>query len=957
MICLFNKKLLVAASFVFLLFTTVHSQDLRLTGILINATDNSTLVGATVKLTSAGDTLHPRYTTSDAGGNFVYNGLKKGQYVLNVTFVGFKPFITNVSLSGIQTNLGKLNVEASITTLTEVDVVSQAVRAEQKGDTAQYNADAFKVAHDANTEDLIKKMPGITIENGTVKAQGEEVKKVLVDGKTFFGDDASATLKNLPAEVVDKIQVFDKLSDQAAWTGFDDGNSQKTMNIVTRKNKNQGTFGKMTAGYGFINKESLAADPYQVNVNLNYFKDQRRLTLIGASNNINDQNFGSGDFLGSGRSFGRGGMRSFGSGGSGGDGITTTNALGLNFSNSWGTKLSVSGSYFYNKGNSKSYSTSDRAYIPETLPYKYLSQENTSTNVNQNHRMNLRLEYSINDRNSLIWTPRFNIQSSKSTSLISQDFLKTDGQPYGTTYSDTYGSANGINFNNEILYRYKFNEKGRTISLNIANAVNNRKSDIYLDNLLLENADTTKQYSNTNTKGFTMSGNLVYTEPIATNSQLQFNYNLSYSINKNDKKTYDYVYDGHQDYTNFNDLLSNYYTNDYITHKPGIGYLYKTPKVTLNAGLSYQYAVLNGNQTFPVPSSAENSFSSILPSFMLNYKFSDYMNLRTVYRANSNAPSISQLQQVIDNSNPMFVSIGNPDLKQEVRHFSVARFSLSNKTKTSNFFGMVFLSKTFDAISNAIYYAAADTTILGIYLNKGGQLSKPVNLDGSWSARTLLTFGFPVSFIKSNLNFNTGLSYNSTPSLINLEKNISGTYGINEGVVLSSNISENLDFTLTYNFTYNLVKNSLQSRNNNNYIFQIASTNFRWQFWKNLFVQTNLTYQNYNTISTKVVTDYTLWNASIGSKLFKNKAGEIKFTAFDILKQNISFSHNVTDQYIEDINSMVLNQYFILSFTYNLRKFTGEMPQEKDGNDRHRWDRMHNSGGMPPGPPPGMQFD
>ncbi len=956
MIYFFRIKFFAPVLVLSMLFSSVQAQDLRLKGTLINATDNTTLVGATVKLSAVRDTTRPKYTTSDAKGNFIFTGLKKEPQILSVTFVGFNTYTQTIELKEKQTDLGKLIIEASVTTLSEVDVVAQAVRAEQKGDTTQYNAAAFKVAQDASTEDLIKKMPGITVENGTVKAHGEEVKKVLVDGKTFFGDDASATLKNLPAEVVDKIQVFDKLSDQAAWTGFDDGNSQKTLNIVTRNSKNQGTFGKMTAGYGVINQESLAENPYQASVNLNIFKNQRRITLIGASNNINDQNFGSGDFLGSGRSFGGGGMRSFGSGG-GGDGITTTNALGVNFSDNLGTKISVSGSYFYNNTNSKSYSTSEREYIIETLPYKFFTQESNSDNLNQNHRMNLRLEYSINDRNSLIWTPRFNIQSSETESVNRQNFLTSGELPYGYNYLSNTALADGINLNNDILYRYKFAKKGRTISLNLSNAVNDRIRKSYLDNLELDKTDTTKQYSKTITDGSSLSSNLVYTEPLSAYSQLQVNYNVSYSKNNNDKKTYNYVYDGQQDYTDFNPLLSNYYNNDYITHKPGIGYLFKKPKVTLNAGMSYQYATLKGEQTFPVPANANKSFHSILPSFMLNYKFTDYKNLKTVYRASSNSPSVTQLQEVVDNSDPMFISAGNPDLKQEVRHFSMARFSLSNKTKTSNFFAMVFLSRTLDAISNSIFYAASDTSILGVDLIKGGQLTKPVNLDGSWSARTLVTYGFPVAIIKSNLNFNTGFSYNNTPSMINFEKNISGTYGINEGVVLSSNISENLDFTLTYNFTYNLVKNSLQTKSNNNYIFQIASSAFRWQFWKTLFVQTNLTYQNYNTIATGDITSYTLWNASMGSKLFKNNAGEIKITAFDMLKQNTSFSHNVTDQYIEDLNSMVLNQYVILTFTYNLRKFTGEMPKEKDGFDPERRERMRNSGMRPPGSPPGMRVE
>jgi hypothetical protein len=275
----------------------------------------------------------------------------------------------------------------------------------------------------------------------------------------------------------------------------------------------------------------------------------------------------------------------------------------------------------------------------------------------------------------------------------------------------------------------------------------------------------------------------------------------------------------------------------------------------------------------------------------------------------------------------LLLSTGNPSLNQEIRHFSMARFSLSNKDKTTNYFGMLFFQKTMNYIGNATFRTVNDTLINGQEVKKGRQLSIPVNLDGAWNTRALVTVGFPIKPIKSNINFNTGVSYNRLPSLINAITNASNTYGINLGAVLSSNISEKLDFTLTYNLNYNLVENSIQPELNNNYFFQIGSLQFNWEFWKGFFIQNTVTYQDYNLISSNVTSRYTLWNVNLGKKIFKNKAGEIKLSCYDILDQNKSLNRTVADTYIEDSNTEVLRQYFMLSFTYSLRKFNGKIPE------------------------------
>jgi hypothetical protein len=559
--------------------------------------------------------------------------------------------------------------------------------------------------------------------------------------------------------------------------------------------------------------------------------------------------------------------------------------------------------------------------------------------------------------NSIILSPRFSFQDNTSNSY---QLAKTSASeeyelPFllnnSTNNNNTAG--NGYNFNNDLLYRHKFKTKGRTLSLNLGTTLTNRNRDAFTKTESIyyqagQVNDSLDQFSNNLSNGVTVSSNVVYTEPIGKNSQLQLNYNLSWSENKNDKKTFGYASD-QKDYTLPDTSLTNIFDNGYVTHRAGLGYLYQTDKMNLNAGITYQKATLSGKTTFPFRDSTDQSFDNVLPNLMFNYKFTKTTNLRVTYRVNSSSPSVTQMQNVIDNSNPLLLSTGNPGLKQEIRHFSYTRFSHSNAGKTANVFGVLFFQKTFNYIGNATIIASGDLdTVINnqhIQLKRGSQLTIPRNLDGAWNIRSLLTIGFPVKQIKSNINFNTGVSYNRLPSLINGNTNESNTYGLNLGTVISSNISEKLDFTITYNLNYNLVENSIQPQLNSNYLYHIGSLQLNWEFWKGFFFQNSVTYQNYKGLSSSFSDEYSLWNFNLGKRLFKNKAGEIKLSCYDILDQNQSINRSVTDTYIEDSSTQILKQYFMLSFTYNLRKFNGKMPDmEKD-----RFRPGHE--GRPDGPP------
>src|SRR5690606_16441108 len=326
-----------------------YSQEVELKGIVVDQKTKDTLSGARVMLLSIPDSTIVTGASTDDEGYYSIQ-VVPGKYIVKVTLFSYTDELKQVDLQSPQTTLD-FSLKSDATLIQEVSVEAKAVRVEQIGDTTQYNADAFKTNPDATVEDLVGKMPGITIENGVVKAQGEQIKKVFIDGEEFFGDDVSAALKNLPAEIVSKIQIYDNESDQARFTGISDGNDAKALNIVTKPGKNQGQFGKVYAGYGY-------KDLYLVGGNVNFFKGTRKVSLIGMSNNVNQQNFSSEDILGltgSGTTSSTGGRGGRGNMGSGENfmtgqqnGVSTTHSIGVNYSDKWGEKTKVTGSYFFN---------------------------------------------------------------------------------------------------------------------------------------------------------------------------------------------------------------------------------------------------------------------------------------------------------------------------------------------------------------------------------------------------------------------------------------------------------------------------------------------------------------------------------------------------------------------------------------------------------------------------------
>ena len=944
------KKILPLFIFLFLSLTA-FTQSGTISGTIIDQS-NAPLPGAHISI------HHPwgeevKSGISKSNGEFEIKAVPTGGYKIKVTFLGMADFNKEISFDGQTLDLGKITLQEGSSELGEIVVKEKAPIATQNGDTTSYNASSFKTLADASAEELVEKMPGVIVENGEVQAQGETVTQVLVDGKPFFGNDPNAALKNLPAEVISKIEIFDEKSDQAKFTGIDDGETTKTMNIVTKTNMRTGQFGKVQAGYGY-------EDKYKAGGNFSIFNGDQRISLIGQSNNINIQNFSTEDLLGvvgSGGNRRRGGGRRGrgGRGGGGGSvndflvqqqgGIATTHAMGINYSDKWGEKVEATGSYFFNLSENNSEENLTRQFIDREGLGEVYDEDSDSNTDNFNHRANLKLEYKINESNSIIMRPRASWQVNKGNeSLFGQTSLGDDllNQTDNLTTTDLAG----MNFSNNVLFRHRFPKRGRTLSLNVGMGANKQTGDSFLetDEAYFDQmpfTDTLDQSSNLDVKGWNISTNISYTEPIAEGHSLMFEYRSSYQEEESDRITYDFS-PNTEDYTLQNIALSNVFSSNYLTQTGGIGYNWRKGKVRFTTRARLQIAELNGEETFPNPSgSISKDFINFVPFAMFSYRPSRQENLRVFYRSNSTAPQVQQLQTVIDNSNPLQLSTGNSDLDQSVSHRLFARYQKTNTEKSTVFFILLGGSVQQNHIGNSLFTEETSNPIFDeITLNPGAQITRPVNMSGYWDARSFITYGIPLAKIKSNLNFDFGYNYSNTPGMINEESNISKNTTYRGGLVLSSNISEKVDFTISSRTGLTSTINTVNEASNNEYITQTSKVKFNVIFGRGIVFRTTLNHQLYSGLSDDFNQNYWLWNASIGKKLFKNKLGEISISAFDILKQNNSIQRNITEVYIEDIQTQALTRFVMLNFTYNFRNFrVGKAPvPQKEERRRGRGD-------------------
>ena len=997
-----------------LTITTAFAQQKgKVSFYLLDETSKQAVIGAVVEVYPTAKPDNKRYYTSNVDGSVNLPSLEYGEYTMLATSLGYDDMTKSFTIKSASVNLGKITMKESTTRIDTVVKEVKSLRASQSGDTLSYNAGAFKVSADSDVEGLLKKMPGINITDGSVEAQGETVQKIFVDGKEFFGDDVSTAIKSLPAEAVERIEVFNKLSDQAEFSGMDDGEGYKALNIVTKTDMRQGQFGKMYAGYGYQPEtdDVTSHHKYTVGGNVNFFQGDSRLSVLALFNNINQQNFSFEDILGvSGGGGGGGGRRGFGqymvrpqSG------VALVNSIGLNYSDQWGRKDQVKfqGSYFFNNTNTRNLSESDTWY-EDPSPVDTLHTEGYSKTKNNNHRFNARLDWKISRNQSLMSRTSFSFQGNN-------PFSTTEGYQYGQSgllyqFDQTNRTGRGLRASEFLQYRVKIAKPGRTLTVDASinyrdnnsrrELISNESSGIALydsqwagayfgqdgdwhdmkDNPLLYSP--VYQIITAPTREYNLRGNVTYNEPLSQHSSLSLQYRFSYEDELKDQQAYYYDSESFDPSSQkINQQMTSKYESGYWTHRVGPGFRYSKDRNTIVANLFYQRSQLNGEIVGGQSDKIGRTLNNFLYFAMINYAFNRENSIRMFFRSSTNAPSVTQLQNIFDVSTPQYLSIGNSALDPSFSHNINFHYIHSNLEKGRTFMWMFSMQNQQNYISQSTLYCPTGFELdsfgnTGVPVNSKGEHYSPQritsyeNMDGFWSLRTHMNFGLPVSFLKSNLNLSAGVSYNIVPSAIystegdvvenmlnhNFTTNYAKNIGYNAAITLGSNISENLDFTLSWRGTYNQAWNTASKGGaKNDYFNHTASATLKWVFWQGFTFTAACSYNQYIGITQDYDEQYFLCNLYLGKKLFKNRRGEIQVGVNDLANQNTAFSRSTGSGYTKNMTNSVIGRYFSVQFVYNLRHF-GKKGSKQMSDYDYRESKSAvgmgaSNGGMRMGPP------
>jgi hypothetical protein len=958
--------------FLMLLPVLLHAQNTGpgiIAGRLLDTANKQRLQGAALSVNNTADTSFAETVLSQKDGSFIIKNIPAGTNTLYASFVGYETIKIrfHVSPDSPSVFLGNIYMKLKSNTLATVTVESPPIII--KTDTVEYNANMYTTKPDANVADLLQKLPGVDVDqNGNIKAQGETVQRVLVNGKRFFGDDPKMATQNLPPDVVDKIQVFDDLSDQSAFTGFDDGTRVKTINIITKKNKSKGYFGKVTVGAG---NKGL----YEDAVNMSRFDGNQQITVIGQGNNTNQQAFTVQDILGTFNNGSGGGTRGYagalgngggsrgnsastgGGGGSQGfvqgvsganssnNGITTTWAGGLNYRDQWGKKTDAYGSYFY---NNLLVTTSQKSTTQNLFPTNDSSTFNNANQLSNSRSINQRLQFNIettfDSSNSLIVRPNVSYQNTTSNAQSTEDITTDKGAQVSNSVANSNAANKGYTGNIDAVFRHRFKKKGRTFSIdeNVSGSSNNGSGNNF--SVLTDSAavDTTNQYYVIKSNSYGFSTTLAYTEPLGTNQMLELTYNNSYTNGTASRSTYNFN-DITKEFTDIDTTLTNSFQNTYTSNRVVLNYLIRNQKMNLNFGAGVQYGTLTSlNET--KDSTLTHNFTNLYPTINFNYRFTKTKNLRINYSGRTTQPTVQQLEPVTDNSDPLNIKEGNPNLGQEFTNALRLLYTSFDPVTYHN----VFASINASVISNDIVNA---TTIL----SNGAQIIQPINLNGAYNVSGFFNYGFPLKKPKSNLNFTTNLTYTQNPSLVNDVINYTQNSSFGETLKWTTNLKKDFDMVFSATPTYNIATYSVQPSENANYFSNtlIASPTFYTK--SGWILSSTFNFTSYSGRAPGYNTSVPLLNAFVAKQFFKDKSGELKFFVFDLLNQNVSITRNITENYIQDVQTKVLTRYFLVSFIYNLRKFGGQqMPGMFHRNNSDHF--MPPDGNMqPPSAPSGTQ--
>ncbi len=917
-------------------------QSFTVTGMVKDST--GAVPGASVTLLVNKDSVS---ASSNASGGFTFKGVPRGMFTISISSIGYVHYRKSYTPdnSDVVFTIAPITLKPSSTMLKTVQVVA-ANPVKLKEDTVEFNAAAYKVQDGAPVEDMLKKLPGVDVDkNGNITAQGKSVTKVRVNGKDFFNGDLKTATQNLPANVVQSIQIIDDYGDQANLTGLKTGEPEKILNITIRPDKNHGYFGQLNLGDGADAQTGVLdkneSDRYIASGNLFKFNGDQQIAALANLNNTNTSLF----------TFGGGGPRGGGPGGGGGgpsssssatNGIATTRSAGFNYRDQWGKKISVYGSYSFSDNTVNTLSSTIQSNNSLTSP-SINSYSNKQTDEKLNHRFNFNLEYKINDFNYLKVSPTFNY-AGINTNLAQTSLLTLNGAETSDYNLNSTLNSTSPNFGTNILYNHKFNTAGRNFSINASagsTSLTQTQNPVY-DYVAGTSSAPVNQLINTNVKLDSVGVNLSYLEPLSKRSFMELNYAYHFARTTSDKETDTLTTVGDR---NYYDLLSNNYTFNFITNRIGLNYRFIEQKYNYTLGLAVQPSLLSG---YSAKTGADTRISTLnfAPTARFVYNVSRNQSFNLNYSGASNQPTYSELQPVTDFTNTLYPVQGNPNLKPEFNNNLNIRYNKFDfQSGNILFAGLSFTQTDNKIVANTITYPQTYTPNTKL---QGTILTQYLNAAGFYTASGNYTYAKPWQERRYTLMFNGNMSYSNNisyissvaPTTYNLttEENLAKSISFTQGVKFRTSIQDVIDAELSSSYSVTSTDNSLTQNNlNNNFRtlnLGLNGKNYLDKTWTVSYDFTKTIYYGYTG-----ATNPNILNAYVEKKFLKQNVGALRLSAFDLFNQNTGFSTTQNGSYITQTQSNRLGRYFLLTFTLRLQKFAGQRPGPPDGGP---------GGGRPP---------
>lgn len=913
-----------------ILSTKVFAQRMgNINGKILDGKTNQPIEYVGIILSNKTDSTKKIGVVTNNAGEFSFNAVANGDYKIRISAMGYNPITKNISVSGMAVNIGTLKMQEDAIALKDIAVSGRYALATVKKDTVEFNADAYKTRPNAAVEDLLKKLPGVTVgKDGSILVQGQKVTRLTVDGKDFFGTDPKTATKNLPADAIAKVQLIDSKTQEAKATGIDDGQREKVLNLTIKEDKKKGWFGNASLAGG-------TTDKYGSYLSANHFNKNLQFAVLGMSNNTNDASFGYDDLSSfSGGNIGNifappaGGSFSINNNNGkttiGGSGVFDNNAIGLytthsggvNYSNSWGknNKLAISGSYFtyYSSGlgnklsNIQDLSSGD---ILRTL-------DNTDRNSNnQAHRFNFKAEYHPDSLTDMVFRPNVILNSTTNINnrTFNANFDATGKANDGNQYYNQHNFTPSL-FGEFTVLRRLANKKG-SVSLRLNGTQNTFNSDWLNQSLLHQyvNGDTTvtninQQANQENaSKTYTINGN--YARQLGQ----KWNANLTYGYTRSmvDAQQIAFDYNPTTDrYETIVASLTNTFDNHNSLQTAGLGFIYTGKDWTYNLGLNAQESLLNANVFNNIGANIgniEKSYYNLLPRLTVNFKNKANQTIAINYRASVNLPSVTDLQPVQNNTNPLYQRIGNPDLEARKNHRLSVNFNTFSPDNNRYWNGYFLYNLSFDDTGNDITY------------NNGIQTVKPINVNGNYYLRAGTFFGMPSKLKGLRMNYGANFFTEHRTNFISGAKNVTNRFEIGPNINWSYDIDDKFNAGIFAYVGYTKVNNTAESAINNKYFSLENTLNLSYEFIKDLRVEADVNHIGSAGRADGFNNNYFLLNAGINKYLMKRRV-TLSLKGFDILNQNTSIDRIVNSSRIEDVRYNNITRYFYLSLNYKLTK-------------------------------------